>query len=735
MDNEKQFHFRSIVILGIFSLCLAAFTGLLYSAQVVHHDDYLDKSTTQVTRTETIETSRGIITDRNGKVLVTNREIYTVSFDPSQVPKGESAAQAALRLVELFQDQGLTWTDTLPISPSYPFSYTTASAGVSSRTRFEKYLNALGWSDSVLTEESPIPVMTSELKLKLGAVTDTLTAPAVMALLRERFKLDEGVPEDQRMSEGQARLVIGVLYEAELRTLRLKNYYIPPYVFAEEVSVEIISILNDGGFSGVVIDQESVRQYNTDYAAHILGRVGAVQSTDDLDQLNDRWAAAQGLPEGQAPQSPYRQDDQLGRDGVERAFETYLRGIEGKRIITTNESGKITGELYAIDPQPGGTVALTIDIDFQAAVEEALGAAVEEMNAEDGLETRGGAAAVVSIADGDILALASYPNFSQRTYFEDMDTYSEDPGNPFFNRALSAYPPGSTYKPMVAVAAMETGVITPTSKILTKGIYRYYETDNPATSYTPKCWLYSQSGGSHGLINVSQAIYHSCNYFFYEIGRLMGIETIDQYAAAFGLGQPTGIELGESTGTLAGPEYSAQMGQLWYDGNTLQAAIGQSDNTFTPLQLASYTATLVRGGQRYSTHLLQSVRSHDGSQLLYEDAPQVLSTVDIAPATLAAVKKGMGDLTAPGGSLYKYFEQCVVTAGAKTGSAQTGEKVANGVFICFAPFDEPEIAVAVVIEKGGSGSALATTAVNILNAYFDQSDIGTALLPEGALLP
>lgn len=201
MENEKQFHRRSAVLLGIFALCLLAFAGLLYHAQVVRHQDYLSKSATQVTHTETIETSRGVITDRNGKTLVTNREIYTVSFDPKQVPKNESAAWAALRLVELFQEQGLTWTDTLPITQTAPFSYTTATAGVTNRTRFEKYLNALGWSDSVLTEEDPIPVMTPSLRARLSSVSETLTAGSVMTLLRERYRLDDGVPEDQRMTD------------------------------------------------------------------------------------------------------------------------------------------------------------------------------------------------------------------------------------------------------------------------------------------------------------------------------------------------------------------------------------------------------------------------------------------------------------------------------------------------------------------------------------------------------
>lgn len=724
MDNEKQFHRRCMVILGIFVLCLAAFTGLLYSAQVVNHQDYLDRSATQVTRTETIETSRGSITDRNGKPLVTNREIYTVSFDPKQVPKGESAAQAALRLVELFEDQGLAWTDTLPISQTAPFSYTTATAGVTNRTRFEKYLNALGWSDSVLTETDPVPVMTASLRTKLSSVGETLTAGTVMTLLRERFKLDEDVPEGQRMTDRQARQVVGVLYEAELRTLSLKNYYVPPYVFAQGVAVEIISILNDGGFSGVVVDQESVRQYHTDYAAHILGRVGDIQPTDDLEQLNAQWAAAQGLPEGETPLSPYRLDDQLGLDGVERAFETYLRGIEGKRVITTNADGKITGELYTVDPQPGGTVALTIDIDFQAAVENALAEAVEAMNEDDGSQTRGGAAAVVSVADGGILALASYPNFSQRTYFEDLAEKSADPGNPFYNRALlGTYAPGSTFKPLTAVAALESGVITPTTKINATGHWVY--PGDPTNSYA-NCWLYNSSRGYHGRINVSEAITVSCNYFFAQLGYELGLAALTQYAADFGLGQSTGIELGENTGAL--PE-----GQLGQDPAPW-AAFGQADQLYTPLQLASYTATLVRGGERYAAHLLQSVRSNDGSQLLYESQPEALSTVSMSDATLAAVKKGMGDLVTSG-SIAPYFRDCVVSAGAKTGSAQTGEKVANGVFICFAPFDEPEIALAVVIEKGGSGAALASTAVDILNAYFDQSDIGTALLPEGALLP
>ena len=233
---------------------------------------------------------------------------------------------------------------------------------------------------------------------------------------------------------------------------------------------------------------------------------------------------------------------------------------------------------------------------------------------------------------------------------------------------------------------------------------------------------------------MSEAIRESCNYFFYEVGRLTGIETIDRYAAAFGLGQSTGIELGERTGVLAGPEYSQSQGQIWYDGSTLQAAIGQSDNLASPLQLANYIATLVGGGDRYPAHLLKSVKSYDNTALevLYDEEP--LNTVEMSESTLEAVKKGMGELVRTG-SVSSYFQDCIVSAGAKTGSAQTGGEVANGVFVCFAPFEDPEIAVAVVIEKGGSGSALASSAVGILNAWFGGRDALSGVVSENTLLP
>lgn len=263
-------------------------------------------------------------------------------------------------------------------------------------------------------------------------------------------------------------------------------------------------------------------------------------------------------------------------------------------------------------------------------------------------------------------------------------------------------------------------------------MYDYYK------SPQPRCWIYNEYGGTHGRVNVSQAITVSCNYFFYEVGRLTGIKTLADYARQFGLGEYTGIEIGgagsaEAKGSMATPEFAERNGLEWTDGQTLTAAIGQSYDLFTPLQLANYIATLVGSGQHYEAHLLKNVKSYDNSSVIYAYDKAPLNTVEMSDSTVQAVKEGMHNLTT--GSLSYYFSNCVVSAGAKTGTAETGiANTNNGVFVCFAPYDDPQIAVAVVIEKGGSGAALASTAVDIVNSYFSQEEIGAVVIGENTLL-
>ncbi|MDE7261419.1 MAG: penicillin-binding protein A [Oscillospiraceae bacterium] len=735
MTDEKLFYRRFSLLLGFFLLCLTCFTFILYDAQIVNGKDYLARSTVQVTKTETVETFRGPITDRNGKLLVSNQEIYTVTFEPDLIPdvegvaRSETVARALLRLLRLCQDQGVAWTDGLPVSLEPPFAYTFSDISTTQRNRFQNYLLDRKWSDTELPAASTHPLMSASLRQSCQLEgSSILTADQLIELMRDG-KTGFGIPED--FSNEEARLVLGVLYELRLRKLGGNLATTVPYVLAEDISVEMISLLNDGRFSGAVVSSRSERQYHTDNAAHILGRVGSIDSQEERAALNAPWTAAKEAGEDTSAYRYYRNDDKVGKEGVEKAFETWLAGRDGSRLITTNQDGKITSEIYSIEPEPGGAVALTIDIDFQAEVEAILAQSVQEMNENDERKggepaeenTRGAAAAVISVSDSSILALGTYPTYSQRTYLEDYADLSQDLRHPYTNRAIAgAYAPGSTFKPLTAAAALESGIITSTTKINTLGSWTYPGDPNSHAN----CWLYNSSRGRHGRIDVTQAITVSCNYFFAEMGYQLGMDRLNEYCKAFGLGVPTGIELWERTGTL--PENQPGEDQAPWAG------FGQSSQSFTPLQLANYIATLLRGGVRYDAHLLKDVSAYDGSGILYTHEPQVLSDVGLSEANLAAIKKGMGNLVS-GGTLTRYFQDCVVTAGAKTGSAQLGNDMTNGVFVCFAPYEEPEIAVAVVIERGGSGAAVASTAVNILNAYFAPSEIGVITAPEGTLLP
>ena len=675
--TPRSFNARLITLACFLGVCLLSFLVVLYNTQIVHGDEYLAKSITSTAKTETVQASRGLLTDRNGKVLVSNRITYTLSFDASVFNDNASTNAAILRLLQLCQSNNITWTDNLPISRTAPFTYLLDSSSEFQSAYFTKYTDDREFSISALSA---------------GQMVDKMRA-------------DFGI--DASYSDTDARLILGVRYELAVRKLLDSP---DSYVLADGIDVNLISQIADGSYLGAVTGTSSAREYQTTNAAHILGRIGRIWAEEYAE------LAKQG----------YSMDALVGKDGVEKAFEQYLHGKDGTRLITTNSEGKTTGELYTKDPEPGNTVALTIDIDLQKAVEDALAKRISEMTAKDGIQ-RGGGAAVVGIGSGEILALASYPTYNLATFDQDYDKLNSDPALPMFNRATyGTYAPGSTFKPCTAVAALETGTITANTKIQDKGIYTYY------SSPQPTCWIYSSTGGTHGFVDVSQAITVSCNYFFYEVGRLTGIANIDNYASQFGLGKPTGIEIGDSAGSLASPEYAEENDLEWTDGQTLTAAIGQSYNLFTPLQLANYIATLAGGGAHYNAHLLKNVKSYDNSDLVYTYDETPTNTVAISSENLQAVLSGMHDLTT--GSLSTYFSNCVVDAAAKTGTAQTGGTNNNGVFVAFAPYDKPQIAVAIVIEKGDAGAALASTAVEILNSYFSKEEIGTAVIGENSLL-
>lgn len=668
MQNPHPAKRRVIALLVFFGAFLLLFAAVLYDAQILHGGENRAKSISSNAASETVTASRGIITDRNGKVLVSNRLAYTLVFDRSGFDDDAALNAAILRLVQLCEETGTGWNDTLPIG----------RVG-----NFLRYSNARSETFDKFIEKNDL--------------TSGASGRQLLSELRELYHVDES------LSEREARLIVGVRYELHSRD---------SYTFAEDVSTEVLSLITDGRYEGVTIRTASARVYNTALAAHILGTIGPI--------WQEEWSSSEDTGYVGYADKGYSMNDLVGKDGVEKAFESYLRGTDGRRLITTDETGKITGELYTREPQPGGTVALTLDIDLQADVEAALAETISGMIDKDSNE-RGGAAAVVSVGTGEVLALASYPTYDLSTFNEDYDELVNDQRLPMFNRATQGiYAPGSTFKMVTAVAALESGIITPSSIIQDRGIYTYYKDPQPM------CWIYSQTGSTHGRINVSQAITDSCNYFFYEVGRLTGIRTLDSYASQFGLGQSTGIEIGDSSGVLASPEWAESHDQEWTDGQTITAAIGQSYNLFTPLQLANYVATLVGGGDHYQAHLLKNVKAYDNSRLLYMYDDKPTNTVEISDSTLSAVTKGMHELTVSGSVAYA-FENCVVSAGAKTGSAQVGTDIANGVFVAYAPYEKPEIAVAIVIEKGGSGAALANTAVEIINSWFSRAQDGTAI--------
>ena len=668
MQNPHPAKRRVIALLVFFGAFLLLFAAVLYDAQILHGGENRAKSISSNAASETVTASRGIITDRNGKVLVSNRLAYTLVFDRSGFDDDAALNAAILRLVQLCEETGTGWNDTLPIGRVGNFlRYSNARSET-----FDKFIEKNG-------------------------LTSGASGRQLLSELRELYHVDES------LSEREARLIVGVRYELHSRD---------SYTFAEDVSTEVLSLITDGRYEGVTIRTASARVYNTALAAHILGTIGPI--------WQEEWSSSEDTGYVGYADKGYSMNDLVGKDGVEKAFESYLRGTDGRRLITTDETGKITGELYTREPQPGGTVALTLDIDLQADVEAALAETISGMIDKDSNE-RGGAAAVVSVGTGEVLALASYPTYDLSTFNEDYDELVNDQRLPMFNRATQGiYAPGSTFKMVTAVAALESGIITPSSIIQDRGIYTYYKDPQPM------CWIYSQTGSTHGRINVSQAITDSCNYFFYEVGRLTGIRTLDSYASQFGLGQSTGIEIGDSSGVLASPEWAESHDQEWTDGQTITAAIGQSYNLFTPLQLANYVATLVGGGDHYQAHLLKNVKAYDNSRLLYMYGDKPMNTVEISDSTLSAVTRGMHELTVSGSVAYA-FENCVVSAGAKTGSAQVGTDIANGVFVAYAPYEKPEIAVAIVIEKGGSGAALANTAVEIINSWFSRAQDGTAI--------
>lgn len=694
MDSKKlSLYFRTAVIIALLLTLCGYFWWLSYDAIVNNAIDPSESNRINlITSTETVTASRGHITDRYGRNLVTNKTEYVVTLDVEAM--GDAPEQAAVirRLIEICKDQGIEWTDKeFPVTPGKgPYEFTT-----------ETPYHALDSEGK--TVDTRLYKLASEEKW----IALTTGANQLVRNMQKYFALDKV----ESLSEAEARSILGVLYSCYLRSHEILW---TDYFFAEDVDIDFISIVKEEDLPGVTIKPTTKRQYETDFAAVLLGQTGAI-SAEKWETLKDRTDVK------------YNMNDIIGLSGMESAFEKYLKGTDGKLLTTYDAEGNKLSEEYIEMPQAGNNVAVTLDIGLQEATEKALSDLTDKIN----LGAGGSAAVVIDIHSGEVLAAATYPTFSAKTYLEDYEDLVKDKRKPLYNRAfLGTYAPGSTYKICTASAISNYGIASQYSSVQCSGVMKYGDTNF-------HCWYRR----GHGVEMMDDAIRDSCNIYFYTLGEKLGIQKQKEQAQAYGLGLPTGIELTENTGVNAGPEYSEKVGTIWYQGNTLSAAIGQSDNQFTILQLANYIATFINGGTHYNAHLLKNVKTSDNTAIVcnYEDTVEspVINEVPLSEGARAAIKKGMGEVIAADDldDIFQDLTDMGIKIGCKTGTAQLGKTGRyNGLFVSFAPYEDPEIAICTIVEKATSGAATSKITAKIYEYYFSEKATLERVEAENALL-
>lgn len=676
--SEKFFRDRFSVISFIIMILILVIAYKLFTLQIVKGQYYKGESEKKLLRINTIEAPRGEILDRFNRILANSRAGFTVRITKT---KNDDIAinTALLETVKILEKNKDTYKDNLPISIPFQFLFNSNKEEAAWKNKYK--------------------------------ITPSADAKQAFTELREKYKVDS------KINDVDARKILTLRFEmSEQGYQSYKNVDL-----AYDVSKETISEIEErhNELFGVSIAVKPIRNYpNGSLASHILGYISKINQ-NELDKLTD-------LSNELKISKEYGQNDIVGKNGIEGYSEVYLKGIDGKKFIESDINGGLARPLEK-DMVPGGKITLTIDMDLQKVAENALQSTIEKIR--DGgfkdkhSDVKGGTAIAVNVNTGEILALANYPNFdpvafSKGVSIKEWNRLNNDPLKPLFNRAITgAYPPGSTFKMITAMGALEDGKITPSELIEDKGVYTYYEKNGPA------CWLWRQSHQTHGFVNMSDALKVSCNYYFYEIGRRLGIDKIGEYAAKFGLGEKTNIEInGEIKGLVAGISEREKSGEKWYPGNTLQAAIGQSDTSVTPISVASYISTLANGGTRYQLHLIKDQKSYDGTEVYTDNSsPKILEQLNFKPENLKAIFDGMKSVAdEQGGTAYSTFKDFPITIAGKTGSAQTGVQgqSAHAWFTGFAPIDKPEIAVVVLIENGGSGGYTAPVAKDIFTQYF-----------------
>lgn len=720
---------RLIALVALFFVICFVFVLRLVKLQIIEGSPSSGGSSNieTVEREVKISAVRGQIYDCNGRALVTNSYTYNMYLDYDAMPYSraewnETLLKANEALSKIYEDEGVKIPENLFfLDGTYPQvsfnkevmdpssdTYKEAVEHITSDEFFKYYIKKYKQTE---TGDDGEYILTPE------AVVSRVTPLDIAEYYIKKYELSA---KDESGAE---------LYTNEQKTVLMKMYYRlekatfglgDKYLLAENVAFDTVVYISELRARGVDFEIRYSRVYEyPGIASHILGRMGKIYAED--------WEYYDELG--------YSMDALVGISGCELAFESYLHGTDGVMVIVEDKKGNVVDKYIKTEPIAGRDVWLTIDIDLQKAAEAALVDAIQyTLDASKGEGTLTGedcnAGAIVAVTtDGRIKAIASNPTFDLSTYNEDYSSLYEDKNQPLYNRALQGtYAPGSTFKFGMAIAALRENVFTVSTKINCTGIY------NRFNDYKPTCWIYNMYGRAHGYDNVSEALRDSCNCYFYEAGYLLGIEKMNSYCKIFGLGEPTGVELFEETGIVAGPEYRDDNGlNKWVAGDTVAAAIGQSDNMFSPLQIAMYTTLAANDGVRYSAHLLEAVYSYGSDTPDVVKDPTVLSSLDIAPEHMTAVKKGMYDVINDASvnySSYKHFKDLNVIVAGKTGTAQVSKKQSNNALMTtFAPFDDPELVVTCVLERGNSGSNCGRAIAAVYREYFkDKAEAGTETL-------
>ena len=656
---------RPVIALFMVALVVFGFGFKLFDIQIKNHDYFVKKNSTMQTYTVQIPAARGDIVDRNGNQLVTNRQGNSIILDATVFPSAddnEARNTIILNLINLFEKNGEEYVQHLPLQAN--------SNG------------QIGFLTNDDLDEKDIATMKSENMLNLQPYA---TAQNCFDAVVEKYGLEKYDPIT-------AIKIANIRYEL---TLMLFSYN-TPVTIAEDVSQNTVAAVKDNTemYKGADVRTVAYREYvDSTIAPHILGTVRKING-EEYEKHKD---------EG------YKITDEIGESGIEYAMEKYLRGTDGEMTITKNSDGTITREVTK-PPIQGDTVVLTIDIGLQKVAQDNLKAVCDEVDAN----SSAGAVVVEDVNTGELLAAASYPTYDLADYYEKYDQLIKDKRNPLWSRfALGTYAPGSTFKPAVACAALEEGVITKDTEFKCSGTMKFYD-------QTLQC-LHKKA---HGNENVAEAIRDSCNIFFYKTSLEIGINKMNEYCSMLGFGEKTGVEIPESKGVLAGRTERENAGGYWNLGDTVHAAIGQSDNLFTPLQLANYCSTIANGGTRYEAHFVKSVISKSNNAISYKET-KVAENTGFSKATLSTVQGGMRDV-AKSGAPSRIFDKLNVNLAAKTGTSQVkvkGQDRNNGFLITYGPYENPEIAVSSVVELAGSGTETAALTSSVYNYYFaDNSD-------------